>query len=130
MAEYNFIKFILTSAVFHYYFDSADYNKLRYDSYDFIVIGGGSAGALVAARLSEINEFRVLLLERGGSAGNFYSDIPYVVVTIGDDPTLTKSYKSVKQERSCGYNNGTCTFISGNGFGGGSSHNGLVWNRG
>ncbi|RXG60214.1 Pyranose dehydrogenase 3 [Armadillidium vulgare] len=44
--------------------------------YDFIVVGAGSGGAVVASRLSENPDFSVLLLEAGGKASKI-SDIPF-----------------------------------------------------
>ncbi len=61
--------------------------------YDFIVIGAGSAGCVVAARLSEVGH-SVLLLEAGGKATNPWIHIPLGYAKLYANPKVNWCYQS------------------------------------
>lgn len=98
------------------------------ESYDFIIIGGGTAGSLLAARLSEDENIKVLLIDRGGS-GNDYTDIPFfanglVGIPNGySGPPLFKSYNTTAQKYVCQKSRGVCSIKQGNSLGGGGNSN-------
>ncbi|KAJ8676547.1 hypothetical protein QAD02_012334 [Eretmocerus hayati] len=51
------------------------------DEYDFVIVGGGSAGCVLANRLSEISEWKVLLIE-AGQEEPVVADMPGMMATI------------------------------------------------
>ena len=69
--------------------------------YDYIVVGAGSAGAVVASRLTESGAHRVLLLEAGIEGSDFFwSRVPVGVSKMIDDPAVNWCYRSEPDEGS------------------------------
>ncbi len=97
-------------------------------AYDYIVVGAGSAGAVVASRLTESGAYRVLLLEAGTKGSNhFWARVPVGTSKMIDDPAVNWCYKSEPDEGSGGRR---IDVPRGKMMGGSSSINGMVYMRG
>src|SRR3954466_3237322 len=94
---------------------------------DFIVIGAGSAGCAVAARLSEDSNTRVVLLEAGGEDKNRWIHIPLGFGKTFADPSVNWCYET---EPDPGASGRRVYWPRGKVLGGSSSINGMVYIRG
>jgi choline dehydrogenase len=94
---------------------------------DFIVVGAGSAGCAVAARLSEDSATRVLLLEAGGEDRNRWIHIPLGFGKTFADPSVNWCYET---EPDPGAADRRVFWPRGKVLGGSSSINGMVYIRG
>ena len=95
--------------------------------YDYIVVGAGSAGCAVAARLAQDKQTSVLLLEAGPADKNIWIHIPIGYGKTMFNPQLNWQFKS---EPEPFLNNRQIYQPRGRTLGGSSSINGLVYIRG
>ena len=124
------IGFIITSLIewdIHSPFDS----KTLLPEYDFIIVGAGTAGCVLANRLSENPKWNVLLIE-AGSNENSAMDVPLFVHFLQLSKQLNWGYKTVSSSDSycLAMENNQCKFPRGKVMGGSSVINYMMYTRG
>lgn len=96
-------------------------------SFDFIIIGAGSAGCVLADRLSASGKYSVLVLEAGGDDRRFYIQMPLGYGKTFYNPAVNWMYAA---EPDAGLNGQRDHWPRGKVLGGSSSINAMVWIRG
>jgi len=95
--------------------------------FDYVIVGAGSAGCLLANRLSADADQRVLLLEAGGRDTYFWIHVPIGYLYTQNNPRTDWCFKT---EPEAGLNGRALAYPRGRVLGGCSSINGMIYMRG
>ncbi|XP_017768836.1 PREDICTED: glucose dehydrogenase [FAD, quinone]-like [Nicrophorus vespilloides] len=105
------------------------HGAIEQEEFDFIVVGAGSAGCVLANRLTEIEKWNVLLLEAGGEEPEA-ADIP-AFPPIMQGSSIDWQYLTQPSSTSCrSRTNGRCSWARGKAMGGSSTINYMIYMRG
>ncbi|CAH1115148.1 unnamed protein product [Psylliodes chrysocephalus] len=110
-------------------FEAPEVPITEYGTYDFIIIGAGVTGSAIANRLSEIRQWRILLIEAGIFTDGDLMSIPSMfMLTVFSD--YNWGFRTVPQKNAClSTKNHTCLVPRGKGVGGSSLLNALQYSR-
>lgn len=99
------------------------------DEYDFVVVGAGASGAVVAKRLAEVPEWKILLLEAGHEE-SLITSLPSIAHYL-QFTDYNWAYRTEEEPHAClGIVNKKCLWPAGKGLGGSTIINNNIYTRG